>query len=155
MKQDEIGGKKFNELAYEWESLNIGDYNWAPLSVDEVKKVFKSFKPQWWIAGGWAIDLFLKKQTRPHDDIDVLIRREDQIEVQNLLDGWDLWAADPPGTLKPWGKGEYLKKVYKIFGDVKLRKIHGIFKLCYLILIITIGFLKEMSRLEKVYHLSL
>lgn len=110
IKQDEIGGKNFNELAYEWNSLNIGDYNWKPLSVVEVKKVFEPFKSRWWIAGGWAIDLFLKKQTRPHDDIDVLIRREDQLEIQDLLAGWDLWAADPPGTLKPWAKGEFLKK---------------------------------------------
>jgi L-amino acid N-acyltransferase YncA len=110
LKEDEIGGKKFNELAYEWDSLSIGDYNWVPLSVDEVKKVFKPFKPQWWIAGGWAIDLYLKKQTRPHDDIDVLVRREDQLEIQDLLAEWDLWVADPPGTLKPWAKGEFLKK---------------------------------------------
>ena len=80
------------------------------MPVDEVKKVFEPFKRQWWIAGGWAIDLFLKRQTRPHDDIDVLIRREDQLEVQKLLAGWDMWAADPPGTLKPWGKGEFLGK---------------------------------------------
>lgn len=110
IKEDEIGGKKFKELAIEWDTLSIGDYNWVPLSVDEVKKVFETFKPQWWIAGGWAIDLFLKKQTRPHDDIDVLIRREDQFEIQNLLVDWDLWAADPPGTLKPWRKDEFLRK---------------------------------------------
>jgi L-amino acid N-acyltransferase YncA len=109
-KEDEIGGKNFKELAYDWDSLNIGDYNWDPLSVDEVKNVFKPFKHQWWIAGGWAIDLFLGKQTRKHDDIDVLILREDQLEIQNLLAGWDLWAADPPGTLKPWPKGEILGK---------------------------------------------
>lgn len=110
VKQDEIGGMNFNELAYEWNSLSIGDYNWKPLSVAEVKNVFKPFKHQWWIAGGWAIDLFLGQQTRPHDDIDILIRRDDQLEVQKLLAGWDLWAADPPGTLKSWGKGEFLKK---------------------------------------------
>lgn len=82
VKEDDIGGKNFKELAYEWDSLSIGDYNWKPLSVKQVKTVFKPFKHQWWIAGGWAIDLFLKKQTRPHDDIDVLVRREDQLEVQ-------------------------------------------------------------------------
>lgn len=109
-KEDEIGGKKINELAFEWKSLSIGDYIWKPLSVEEAKKLFASFKPQWWIAGGWAIDLFLKRQTRPHDDIDVLICREDQLEVQKLLAGWDLWAADPPGTLKPWENGKFLKK---------------------------------------------
>lgn len=31
IKQDEIGDQKFNELAYDWDSLNIGDYNWLPL----------------------------------------------------------------------------------------------------------------------------
>jgi len=109
-KVDEIGGKIFNELAYEWDALDIGDYNWSPLSVDEVKKELAAFKPQWWIAGGWAIDLFLQKQTRNHEDIDILIQRDDQLELQNLLEDWDLWAADPPGTLKPWPKGEFLKK---------------------------------------------
>lgn len=46
-KDDEIGGKQFKELAYDWHSLNIGDHNWDPLSVDEVKNVFKPFKHQW------------------------------------------------------------------------------------------------------------
>ena len=110
IKADEIGGKKFNELAYEWDSLTIGDYNWKPLSVEEVKNLFETFKPKWWIAGGWAIDLFLKKQTRQHDDIDVLIQRDDQFEIQKLLADWDLWAADPPGTLRPWKKGQFLQK---------------------------------------------
>ncbi len=119
IKDDEIGGKQFKELAYDWESLNIGDYNWKPLSIDEVKRVFESFKYRWWLAGGWAIDLFLNKQTRHHEDIDVLIRREDQLEVQSLLQDWDLWAADPPGTLRPWKKGEFLRKGLQ---DIWIRK---------------------------------
>lgn len=108
VKQDEIGGQIFNELAYEWDSLNIGDYDWQPLSVEEVKNTFSNFNCQWWIAGGWAIDLFLGKQTRKHDDIDILIQREDQLKLQHHLADWDLWAADPPGTLRPWSKGNFL-----------------------------------------------
>ena len=38
-------------------------------------------------AGGQAIDLFLNKQIRKHDDIDVLIRRDDQFELQKLFKG--------------------------------------------------------------------
>ncbi len=30
-----------------------------------------------WVDGGWGIDALLGEQTRPHDDIDVLIRMED------------------------------------------------------------------------------
>lgn len=119
IKVDEIGGQNYNEHAYDWKDLNIGDYNWQPLSVDEVKNIFAPFKKSWWIAGGWAIDLFLQKQTRKHDDIDVLVRREDQLEIQKLLAGWDLWAADPPGTLIPWAQGHFLGKGLQ---DIWVRK---------------------------------
>jgi hypothetical protein len=30
----------------------------------------------WWVAGGWALDLFLGRQTRPHKDLDVGILRK-------------------------------------------------------------------------------
>ncbi|MGH2458803.1 MAG: nucleotidyltransferase domain-containing protein [Chloroflexota bacterium] len=62
----------------------------------------------WWIAGGWAIDLFVGRTTRHHDDIDVQIQRADQLAVQATLATWDLNAADPPGTLRPWKPGEVL-----------------------------------------------
>jgi len=62
----------------------------------------------WWIAGGWAIDLFVGRQTRAHDDIDVLILRDDQLAMQQALPGWDLHAADPPGSLRRWRVGEVL-----------------------------------------------
>jgi len=60
----------------------------------------------WWVAGGWAIDLFVGHQTRLHDDLDVLVLRRDQLAVHQALRGWDLHAADPPGTLRPWAPGE-------------------------------------------------
>jgi ribosomal protein S18 acetylase RimI-like enzyme len=110
IKQDEIGGKKFNELAYEWDCLKLGELNWKPISVDEVKILFKDFKLKWWIAGGWAIDLYLKKQTRKHGDVDILVQREDQRQIQVLLQDWELWVSDPPGNLRPWRKGEFLQK---------------------------------------------
>jgi len=62
----------------------------------------------WWIAGGWAIDLYVGRQTRAHDDIDVLILRDDQVAVQQALHGWDLHAADPPGSLRKWRAGDVL-----------------------------------------------
>jgi hypothetical protein len=52
--------------------------------------------------------LFLGEETRPHDDIDVLILRRDNSRVRTALAGWDAHAADPPGTLRPWPVGEPL-----------------------------------------------
>ena len=50
----------------------------------------RGFEPDWFIAGGWAIDLFLQKETRPHDDIEIAIFRHDQFALQNYLQNWNL-----------------------------------------------------------------
>ncbi len=74
----------------------------------EVTDLLSSAACPWWIAGGWAIDLYLGRQTRAHGDIDVLILRDDQLVMQEALSGWDLHAADPPGSLRSWRPGEVL-----------------------------------------------
>ncbi len=40
------------------------------------------FPGPWGIAGGWAIDLFLQRETRPHSDIDIAILRGDQRSIR-------------------------------------------------------------------------
>ena len=79
---------------------------WDPLSPKEVAAELSGLPCRWWLAGGWAIDLHLGHQSRAHADTDVLILRADQSAVRRHLAGWDLHAADPPGTLRPWAKGE-------------------------------------------------
>jgi len=99
----EIGGTPIRCIPM---SLNL----WNPLSTDEVKRLFRSAERPYWISGGWAIDLFLGKSTRPHDDIDISIHRDDQLHFQNVLSDWDIRASDPPGSgrLRPWSSGEFL-----------------------------------------------
>ena len=63
---------------------------WQPWSVHEVALLFSSVTVPWWIAGGWALDLFLGIQTREHEDIDV------QTE-----------ARQAPLQTKPWGFKEF------------------------------------------------
>lgn len=83
---------------------------WAPLTLTQVADVFTGADCMWLIAGGWAIDLFIGRQTRPHGDIDVLVPRRDQHAAQRQLAGWELFAADPPGSLRPWQSGETLSR---------------------------------------------
>lgn len=54
----------------------------------QVTPVLRDFKPSWFVAGGWAIDLFLGKETRPHQDIEVAVFRKDQIALHDCFDGW-------------------------------------------------------------------
>lgn len=66
------------------------------------------FEPIWFVAGGWAIDLFLGRVTRQHDDIEIAIFRRDQLAVQKYLDKWVLKKAEN-NLLSSWKQGEFLK----------------------------------------------
>lgn len=81
---------------------------WAPLSPDEIASVFAAATFPWWIAGGYSIEHFVGRPLRPHGDIDLLVLAEDRAVVRSFLAGWECWAADPPGTLRPWAIGEEL-----------------------------------------------
>ena len=72
-----------------------------------------SLSVPWWIAGGWALDLFLGRQTRDHEDIDVQILRHDQQVVRAAFAGWELQEALPrprseDWPFRAWGDGEDL-----------------------------------------------
>lgn len=76
--------------------------------VSKVAALMRGFKFEWCVAGGWAIDLFLERETRPHDDIEIAIFRRDQISMQKHLDGWLLRKAENY-QLSSWKKGEFLE----------------------------------------------
>lgn len=84
------------------------DRPWQPLSPQEVAQVLRDAAFPWWIAGGYAIEAFVERAFRPHGDIDVLMLRRDRMAVRALLKDWECWAADPPGTLRPWPADELL-----------------------------------------------
>ena len=81
---------------------------WRPLSIAAAVDVFSAAAAPWWLAGGYAIELAVGRPFRPHDDIDILLLRPDQLVVQAVLPDWEWFAADPPGTLRPWRRGEIL-----------------------------------------------
>jgi hypothetical protein len=81
---------------------------WQPLSVTEIKQLFAQAPFAWGLAGGYAIEQFVGKSIREHGDIDIVVFRDNQIQVQRWLANWQLYAADPPGTLRRWVAAEYL-----------------------------------------------
>ncbi|VVJ16525.1 Uncharacterised protein [Amycolatopsis camponoti] len=81
---------------------------WDPAPLSEVVELFSRIRAPWWIAGGYAIELAVGHAFRNHGDVDVLLLRRDQLAVQEALATWEWWAADPPGTLRPWRRGELL-----------------------------------------------
>ncbi len=81
---------------------------WSPLSLDEATRLMSGLGAPWWIAGGWAIDLFVGSVTREHADMDIAILRRDQDALARLLDGWDIHVA-AAGVLTPWKAGDWLE----------------------------------------------
>jgi Aminoglycoside-2''-adenylyltransferase len=67
-------------------------------------RLFNGVEARWWVAGGWAIDLRLGRQTREHVDLDVAILRREQRAFWELLSGWDLQLGTAPDVVQPWAK---------------------------------------------------
>ncbi|MHA2370372.1 MAG: nucleotidyltransferase domain-containing protein, partial [Candidatus Hodarchaeales archaeon] len=51
-------------------------------SVQRIHVLLKEFAKPWFVAGGWAIDLHLNYVTRPHEDVEIIILRQDQLVLQ-------------------------------------------------------------------------
>jgi len=89
-----------------------GPLNVAPLPPGDIQLLLSSAPFQWWIAGGWALDLFSGEQSRPHFDTDVAVARRDQIAAQRYLQGWDFQYAVPgtsdPVVFESWKDGQIL-----------------------------------------------
>jgi len=80
---------------------------WDPLPYAEAYARLKSKGIRAWVAGGWALDLFLGRQTRPHLDTDIVIRRTDQARIAEAFPGWEVFRTHAPG-LSPWDGSSYL-----------------------------------------------
>jgi hypothetical protein len=80
--------------------------------LEPALQALAGFEPPWYIAGGWALDLFLGRQTREHKDVDVCILRRDQLALQRHLAGWrfeKVVAAPTSHWRIPWLSGERLE----------------------------------------------
>jgi hypothetical protein len=75
--------------------------------LEQICASMASYSASWWIAGGWAIDLHLGKQSRPHQDVDVAVLRRDQQKLRAFLADWSLYKSRE-GALTPWLPGEEL-----------------------------------------------
>ena len=87
---------------------------WDPWRPDELAAALASMRAPWAIAGGWAIDLHLGEVTRPHDDIEIVVSRDDLHVLRACLGDLDWFAvgdgrawplADaPPELHQTWGR---------------------------------------------------
>jgi hypothetical protein len=82
-------------------ALQLAEGAWAQLTPRDVSSLLSRLSIDWWIAGGWALDV---EGRRPHKDVDVAVLRPDHKVLREHLADWDLWIAHG-GALRPWTSG--------------------------------------------------
>jgi hypothetical protein len=91
-------------------------------SFEIPRKVFEllaGFEKPWFVAGGWAVDLFLGQVTREHEDIEITIFRCDQLTLRNYLNDWEFKKVIPGQKMHTelWKEDEWL--------DLPVHEIHA------------------------------
>lgn len=66
---------------------------WRAWTPREAAERMKGFPRPWCVAGGWAVDLFLGEQTRPHSDLEIAVSRSDFPQVRAAFSGFGLFSV--------------------------------------------------------------
>lgn len=66
---------------------------WRAFEPPAARHIMQPVNVPWWIAGGWAIDLFVGGQSRVHKDLDIGVRRSDAAPLIAALPGWEFFEA--------------------------------------------------------------
>jgi len=57
----------------------------TPGALVELLELFESAGIEMWLDGGWAVDALLGEQTRPHKDVDIILRVADLPKLRWIL----------------------------------------------------------------------
>jgi hypothetical protein len=66
---------------------------WAPWRPDEIARRLAGTPAHWAVVGGWAIDLFLGRGTRAHEDLEIAVPRAELALVRAALAGFAFHAV--------------------------------------------------------------
>jgi hypothetical protein len=76
----------------------------VPGPVTRVADLMSTFPRPWSLCGGWAVDAWLGRQTRDHNDVDIAVFRDDLAAIFDHFAGWQLIAHDSvtPDSTESW-----------------------------------------------------
>jgi hypothetical protein len=78
-------------------------------ALNAVRTLFDTYPASYWIAGGWALDLFADRVRRSHSDVDVLVLARDLHQVAATFTNPRPTLENPTtGDTRPWAPGEQL-----------------------------------------------
>ncbi len=102
------------------------DDPWSGLTPDDLAALLAEVRVDWWVCGGWALDLWLGEQTRSHGDMDVGCRTHDVVAFVDALDSWEAYRAEDgaisalPRPLTTPPRGMWLRRSGTRAWDIQL-----------------------------------
>ncbi len=84
------------------------DLPWDPWRPEELVAKLRGVTAPWCVAGGWALDLYRAKQTRPHQDLEIAVPAAAFGQIREALAGCafevvgdgKVWPMDGPAFAK-------------------------------------------------------
>jgi hypothetical protein len=89
----------------------LNDEAWDAWSPNELALRLREATLPWYVAGGWALDVWHGTQTREHEDLEFVVMRNDADYFRSILRGIDFFAVKN-GTI------EYLPPTARLPSDV-------------------------------------
>jgi Aminoglycoside-2''-adenylyltransferase len=74
---------------------------WDAWRPEKVATMLASVEAPWYVAGGWAIELFLGEQRREHEDLEIAVPNSRFDEFLPSLDGLELFVITGPREATP------------------------------------------------------
>ena len=85
------------------ESIDVDLDAWDAWTPHEAALHLAALRAPWYVAAGWALDLFLGRQTREHDDLEIGVPAHRFAEVREVLEDFELVVV---GDGKAWPTSE-------------------------------------------------
>ena len=74
---------------------------WDPWRPDEAARLLEGVDAPWYVAGGWAIDLFLGGQRRDHEDLEIAVPNSRFDEIVEALPDFEFFVITGPREAVP------------------------------------------------------
>lgn len=75
--------------------------SWDPWRPEKIAAFLGDLDVPWYVAAGWAIELFLGEERREHEDLEIAIPNDRFAEVAELLAGFDVFVITAPAEATP------------------------------------------------------
>jgi len=74
---------------------------WDAWPPEEVARLLDGTRVPWYVAAGWAIDLFLGGEPRPHEDLEIAVPNSHFDDLIVALDGLEIFVITAPQEATP------------------------------------------------------